>query len=121
MAAEPYCLGQVIPSAALDLILKKKFDDALAKAMEVRTIHANWKDKPGSWYMPASLFVAECHIRKGNAAEADKVLTELRNMSLKGNFQNGLLMVMALALYLLVDRTLARLMPWAPQTLKIEN
>jgi putative hydroxymethylpyrimidine transport system permease protein len=27
------------------------------------------------------------------------------------------LMVMALALYLLVDRALVRLMPWAPQTL----
>jgi putative hydroxymethylpyrimidine transport system permease protein len=28
------------------------------------------------------------------------------------------LMMMALALYVLVDRGLARLMPWAPQTLK---
>ena len=30
------------------------------------------------------------------------------------------LMVMALALYVLVDRALVRLMPWAPQTLKTE-
>jgi putative hydroxymethylpyrimidine transport system permease protein len=31
------------------------------------------------------------------------------------------LMVMALGLYLLVDRALLRLMPWAPQTLKTED
>jgi|GEM_PF-4774087 len=83
-------------SEALGLILKQKYDEALAKANEVRTIHANWKDKPGSWYVPATLLVAECHIRKKNAAETDKVLTELRNMQLSSNFQKGLLMVQAL-------------------------
>ena len=82
-------------SDALSLILKLKFDEALAKASAVRTIHANWKDKPGSWFVPASLFAAECHIRKGNAAEADKILTELRNMTLSSNYQKGLLMVQA--------------------------
>jgi hypothetical protein len=29
--------------------------------------------------------------------------------------------VMALALYVLVDRALVRLMPWAPQSLKTED
>lgn len=83
-------------SEALGLILKQKYDAALAKANEVRTVHANWKDKPGSWYVPATLLVAECHIRKKNAAETDKILTELRNMQLSANYQKGLLMVQAL-------------------------
>jgi hypothetical protein len=83
-------------SDALTLILKQKYDDALKKAQSVRETHANWKDKPGSWYVPATLLVVECHIRKNNAAETDKILTELRNMTLSSNYQKGLLMVQAL-------------------------
>jgi hypothetical protein len=81
---------------ALTLILQKKYEAALAKASEVRTIHANWKDKPGSWYVQASLYVAECHIRLKNAAESDKVLTELRTMTLPSSQQKALLMAQAL-------------------------
>lgn len=81
---------------ALGLILKQKYDEALAKASAVRDIHRNWKDKPGSWYVPATLLAAECHIRKNNAAETDKILTELRNMSLTGPYQIGVGMMEAL-------------------------
>jgi hypothetical protein len=82
---------------ALDLILKQKYDPALAKASAVREIHKNWKDKPGSWYVPASLLVAECNIRKNNLAESDKILTELRTMSgLTSAFQTGIGMMEAL-------------------------
>jgi TolA-binding protein len=81
---------------ALQLILKQKYDEALAKATTVRDIHQNWKDKPGSWYVPATLLAVECHIRKNNAAETDKILTELRNMALTGPFQIGLAMMEAL-------------------------
>ena len=81
---------------ALSLILKQKYDEALAKATTVRDIHRNWKDKPGSWYVPATLLAVECHIRKKNATESDKILTELRNMSLTGPFQIGVGMAEAL-------------------------
>ena len=81
---------------ALTLILKQKYDEALAKASVVREIHRNWKDKPGSWYVPATLLAVECHIRKNNAPESDKILTELRNMSLTGPFQIGVGMMEAL-------------------------
>ena len=81
---------------ALTLILKQKYDEALAKASAVREIHRNWKDKPGSWYVPATLLAVECHIRKNNAPESDKILTELRNMSLTGPFQIGVGMMEAL-------------------------
>ena len=81
---------------ALSLILKHKYAEALAKAGEVKTVHANWKDKPGSWYVPAALLVAECYIRQGKPAETDKVLTELRTMQLSPGQQRGLLMVQAL-------------------------
>lgn len=83
-------------SEALSLILAQKYDAALAKAASVRTVHANWKDKPGSWYVPASLYVAECYIRLKNAAETDKILTELRTMNLPSSQQKALLMVQAL-------------------------
>lgn len=83
-------------SEALALILQQKYEAALAKALAVRTVHANWKDKPGSWYVPATLYAAECYIRLKNAAETDKVLTELRTMTLPSSQQKGLLMVQAL-------------------------
>ena len=83
-------------SEALSLILREKYDAALTKAAGVRTIHGNWKDKPGSWYVPASLLVAECYIRQKNAAEAEKIVTELKTMTLLSSQQKGLLMVDAL-------------------------
>ncbi|HWB07419.1 MAG TPA: hypothetical protein VG796_30625 [Verrucomicrobiales bacterium] len=82
---------------ALDLVLKQKYDQALTKASAVREIHKNWKDKPGSWYVPSSLLVAECYIRKNNLAESDKILTELRTMpGLTSAFQTGIGMMEAL-------------------------
>ena len=82
---------------ALNLILVQKYDQALAKAAAVRDIHKNWKDKPGSWYVPASLLVTECYIRKNNLAESDKILTELRTMpGLNSAFQTGVGMMDAL-------------------------
>jgi hypothetical protein len=82
---------------ALNLILVQKYDQAMAKASAVREIHKNWKDKPGSWYVPASLLVTECYIRKNNLAESDKILTELRTMpGLSSAFQTGVGMMDAL-------------------------
>ncbi len=66
---------------SLDLILKQKYDQALAKATTVRDIHRNWKDKPGSWYVNSSLLAAESYIRKNNLTESDKILTEIRTMT----------------------------------------
>ena len=80
---------------ALSLILQQKYDGALAKANAVRSIHGNWKDKPGSWYVPASLYAAECYIRLKNTAEADKLVSELRTMQLPASQQKALLMVQA--------------------------
>lgn len=82
---------------ALALVLKQKYDAALAKASEVRTIHANWKDKPGSWYVPATLLVVECQIRQKKEQEADKILTELRTMTMPSSYQIGVGMMDALA------------------------
>jgi TolA-binding protein len=82
---------------AFDLILKQKYDQAMAKAATVRDIHKNWKEKPGSWYVPASLLVTECYIRKNNLAESDKILTELRTMpGLSSAYQTGVGMMDAL-------------------------
>jgi len=82
---------------SLDLIHKQKYDQAIAKATGVRDIHKNWKDKPGSWYVPASLMIAESYIRKNNLTESDKVLTELRTMSdLTPAFRTGVEMMDAL-------------------------
>ena len=82
---------------ALALVLKQKYDEALAKAAEIRTIHANWKDKPGSWYVPATLLVVECQIRQKKEQDADKTLTELRTMTLPSSYQIGVGMMDALA------------------------
>ena len=81
---------------ALSLILQQKYDAALAKAKVVREVHANWKDKPGSWYVAASLYEVECHIRLKHDAETDKILTELRTMQLPSSQQKALLMEQAL-------------------------
>ncbi len=82
---------------ALALVLKQKYPEALAKASEVRAVHANWKDKPGSWYVPATLLVVECQIRQKKEQEADKTLTELRTMTLPSSYQIGVGMMDALA------------------------
>ncbi len=82
---------------ALALILKQKYPEALAKASEVRSVHVNWKDKPGSWYVPATLLLVECQIRQKKEQEADKTLTELRTMTLPSSFQIGVGMMDALA------------------------
>ena len=82
---------------ALALVLKQKYAEAQAKAAEVRTVHANWKDKPGSWYVPATLLVVECQIRQKKEQEADKTLTELRTMTLPSSYQIGVGMMDALA------------------------
>jgi hypothetical protein len=78
---------------ALSLILAQKYDAARAKASEVRTIHGNWKDKPGSWYVQSTLLVAETWLRSKNEAEADKLITELKTMTLTSSQQKALLMV----------------------------
>ncbi len=81
---------------ALALILDRKYEAALAKANAVRAIHANWKDKPGSHYFRSSQLAAECHLRLKNEAEADKLLSELKVMTLTSAQQKSLLMVDAL-------------------------
>jgi hypothetical protein len=82
-------------AGALQDILAKKYDDGLKKANAVREIHRNWKDKPGSWYIQSTLYAAECYIRKGDATESDKILTELRNSQLTGFNQQALSFVQA--------------------------
>ncbi len=81
---------------ALVLILQKNYGEALKKASAVRDIHSNWKDKPGSWYYQATLYAAECHIGKGDAAESDKILTELRTAQLPSTYQKALSFVQGL-------------------------
>ena len=75
---------------ALNDILHRKFDDGLKKANAVREIHRNWKDKPGAWYYQATLYAAECLIGKGDAAESDKIMTELRTAQLPSGYQKAL-------------------------------
>jgi len=81
---------------ALTLILAQKYDAAQAKASAVRTIHANWKDKPGSWFVQSTLLVAECLLRQKNEAEADKLISEIKTLTLTSSQQKALLMVDAL-------------------------
>lgn len=79
-----------------EALAKGSYDEALKNAEAVRAIHRNWKDKPGSWYVPATLLALECHIRKNNHAEADKLFPELRNMPLSSDYQKGWGMMEAL-------------------------
>jgi hypothetical protein len=72
-----------------EALSRGNYDEALKNAETVRAIHRNWKDKPGSWYVPATLIALECHIRKNNNAEADKIFPELRNMQLSSDYQKG--------------------------------
>jgi tetratricopeptide (TPR) repeat protein len=81
---------------SLDLILKQKYDQAMTKANTVREVHKNWKDKPGSWYVAASLLTAESFIRKNNLAESDKILAELKTLTLTPSQRTGVDMMEAL-------------------------
>ncbi len=82
---------------ALEAINQMKYDQALAKTTEVRNIHANWKDKPGSWYAGATLLAIEANIRKGSAAEGEKLYNEIKGMTLSQKDALGLSMMDALS------------------------
>ena len=81
---------------AAEALSKGNYDEALKNAEAVRAIHRNWKDKPGSWYVPATLLALEAQIRLNNNAEADKIFPELRNMQLSSDYQKGAGMMEAL-------------------------
>ena len=83
-------------SAADDLILKGKYDEALRKAKVVQDLHRLWKDKPGSWYAQASLLVAESLLRQNKYDESARLMSELRNMVLSSNLQVRVTMLDAL-------------------------
>jgi TolA-binding protein len=83
-------------SAADDLILKGKYEDALTKAKAVQDLHRLWKDKPGSWYAQASLLVAESLLRQNKYDESARLMSELRNMALPSNLQIRVTMLDAL-------------------------
>lgn len=82
--------------AADDLILKAKYDEALAKAKIVQDQHRLWKDKPGSWYPAASLLVAESLIRQGKYDDSARLMSELRNMNFPAPFQTRVTILDAL-------------------------
>ena len=83
-------------SAADDLILKGKYDEALQKAKAVQDIHRLWKDKPGSWYAQAGLLTAESLLRQNKYDESARLMSELRNMALSSNLQIRVTMLDAL-------------------------
>ncbi len=83
-------------SAADDLILKGKYDEAFQKAKIVQDLHRLWKDKPGSWYGQAGLLVAESLLRQNKYDESARLMSELRNMSLGSNLQIRVTMLDAL-------------------------
>ena len=74
-------------SAADDLILKGKYDEAFQKAKGVQDLHRLWKDKPGSWYAQATLEVAESLLRQNKYDESARLMSELRNMALPSSLQ----------------------------------
>lgn len=83
-------------SAADDLILKGKFEEAHDKAKSVQDLHRLWKEKPGSWYGQASLLVAESLLRQNKYDESARLMSELRNMALPSNLQIRVTMLDAL-------------------------
>ena len=83
-------------AAADDLILKGKYEEALAKAKITQELHRLWKDKPGSWYPQASLLVAESLLRLNKYDESARLMSELRNMTLGSNLQIRVTMLDAL-------------------------
>ncbi|MES2706338.1 MAG: tetratricopeptide repeat protein [Verrucomicrobiota bacterium] len=74
-------------AAADDLLLKAKYEEAYAKAKITQDFHRPWKDKPGSWYAPASLLVAESLLRQNKYDDSARLMSELRNMTLPGQLQ----------------------------------
>ena len=74
-------------SAADDLILKGKYDEAFQKAKGVQDLHRLWKDKPGSWYAQATLEVVESLLRQNKYDESARLMSELRNMALPSSLQ----------------------------------
>lgn len=74
-------------TAADDLILKAKYEDAYNKAKSVQEAHRLWKDKPGSWYAQASLLVAESLLRQNKYDDSARLMSELRNMTLPAPLQ----------------------------------
>ena len=74
-------------SVADDLILKGKYEEAYQKAKGVQDLHRLWKDKPGSWYVPAALEVAESLLRQNKYDESARLMSELRNMALSSGLQ----------------------------------
>lgn len=83
-------------SAADDLLLKGKYEEALQKAKTVQDLHRLWKDKPGSWYAQASLLVAESRLRENKYDESARLMSELRNMALPSHLQIRVTMLEAL-------------------------
>lgn len=83
-------------AAADDLILKGKYAEAYQKAKVVQDLHAAWKDKPGSWYAPAGLLVAESLLRQNKYDESARLMSELRNMTLSSSLQIRVTMLDAL-------------------------
>ena len=83
-------------SAADDLMLKGKYDEAFQKAKTVQDLHRLWKDKPGSWYAQAALGVAESLLRQNKYDESARLMSELRNMTLSSNLQIRVTMLDAL-------------------------
>jgi TolA-binding protein len=83
-------------SAADDLILKGKYEDAFQRATAVQNLHRLWKDKPGSWYAQAGLLVAESLLRQNKYDESARLMSELRNMSLASSLQIRVTMLDAL-------------------------
>ena len=74
-------------SAADDLILKGKYDEAFQKAKGVQDLHRLWKDRPGSWYAQATLEVVESLLRQNKYDESARLMSELRNMALPSSLQ----------------------------------
>lgn len=83
-------------SAADDLILKAKYDEAFNKAKTVQDQHRLWRDKPGSWYPQATLLVAESLIRQAKYDDSSRLMSELRNMTLAAQLQSRVTMLEAL-------------------------
>lgn len=83
-------------SAADDLIIKGKYDEAFQRATAVQNLHRLWKDKPGSWYAQAGLLVAESLLRQNKYDESARLMSELRNMSLASSLQIRVTMLDAL-------------------------
>lgn len=87
-----------LTEAQQDIILRK-YDEAAKKARSVADIHRGWRDKPGSWYVPAATLLVEALLRGGKDAEADALLTEVKALQLTPAQQVGAKLMDALQQY----------------------